>query len=60
MSKSYKIKKLKQDGQGVMEYIIISSLIGIFCLIAVKQFGQVIQKRIDHMKRAIVKSVPVD
>ena len=47
-----------QKGQGVMEYIIISSLVGIFCLIAVKQFGTVIQKRINIMKEAIVKQIP--
>lgn len=52
-----KIKR-HQQGQGVMEYIIISSLVGIFCLIAVKQFGSVLHKRIAHMKQAIVKNIP--
>ena len=48
----------KQLGQGVMEYIIISSLVGIFCLVAIKQFGSVIQRRISVMKQAIVKNIP--
>lgn len=48
----------RQEGQGVMEYIIISSLVGIFCLVAVKQFGSVLHKRISHMKQAIVKNIP--
>ncbi len=48
-----------ERGQGVMEYIIISSLIGIFCLVAVKQFGNVIQKRIEHMKQVIVKNISI-
>jgi len=41
---------LNQKGQGLMEYVIISSLIGITCLVAVKQFGSVIQNRIENMK----------
>ncbi|MCY4524758.1 MAG: hypothetical protein OXB84_08470 [Halobacteriovoraceae bacterium] len=48
----------KQRGQGVMEYIIISSLVGIFCLVAIKQFGSVVQRRINAMKQAIVKNIP--
>ena len=53
------IKKVKcQRGQGVMEYIIISSLVGIFCLIAVKQFGTVVKARIHKMKSEIVKNIP--
>ena len=48
-----------QRGQGIMEYIIISSLVGIFCLLAIKQFGSVIHKRIQSMKQAIVKNIPL-
>ncbi len=44
-------------GQGVMEYIIISGLIGIFCLGMVKQFGGVLQTRLEHMKATIVKEI---
>jgi hypothetical protein len=46
-----------QSGQGIMEYVIISSLIGICCLVAVKQFGEVIQKRIDNMKSQIANQI---
>ena len=53
-------KSLGQKGQAVMEYIIISSLVGIFCLIAVKQFGEVVQKRIEHMKEQIVDNIPTN
>lgn len=49
-----------QKGQGVMEYIIISSLVGIFCLVAIKQFGSVIQTRINDMKSHIVKNIKVN
>ena len=45
MSKVKKSKKLKtfikeEKGQGVMEYIILTGLVGIFCLAAVKKFGK--------------------
>ncbi|MGK0368088.1 MAG: hypothetical protein ACI9QD_001229 [Thermoproteota archaeon] len=44
-------------GQGVMEYLILTSLVGIFCLLAVKQFGSVIKTRIESMKKQITKSI---
>ena len=46
-----------QKGQGVMEYVIISSLVGIVCITAVKGFGDVIKQRVDDMKAAIVKYI---
>lgn len=49
-----------QKGQGIMEYVIISSLIGICCLIAVKQFGDVINKRIDAMKAKVVDNISIN
>lgn len=53
------MKKLvkNQKGQGIMEYVIISSLIGICCLAAVKQFGEVVQKRINNMKSEISSEI---
>ncbi len=42
-----------EKGQGIMEYVIISSLVGICCLIAVKEFGDVVKRRIDNMKGSI-------
>ncbi|MFX3675441.1 MAG: hypothetical protein ACN6I6_00235 [bacterium] len=47
-----------QRGQGVLEYIILTSLIGIFCLVSVKQFGKVIENRIDGMREQIVEHIP--
>ncbi len=46
-----------QKGQGVMEYVIISSLVGIFCLVAVKEFGEVIKTRVNSMKQEIVRNI---
>ncbi len=47
-----------QRGQGVLEYIILTSLIGMFCLVSVKQFGKVIEKRIDSMREQVVDAIP--
>lgn len=46
-----------EKGQGIMEYVIISSLVGICCLVAVKQFGEVVQKRIENMKSHISNEI---
>jgi len=45
-------------GQGLMEYLIITSLVGIMSLYAMKQFGEVIKKRIQKAKTEIVKIIP--
>jgi hypothetical protein len=46
-----------QKGQGIMEYVIISSLVGICCLIAVREFGSVVQKRINNMRKQVVQEI---
>ena len=46
-----------QKGQGIMEYVIISSLVGICCLVAVREFGEVVQKRISSMKSQVVNEI---
>ena len=53
------LKKLTQNqkGQGVMEYVIISSLVGIVCITAVKGFGDVIKERVEDMKKSIVENI---
>ena len=58
----FKLKKFTkliktQKGQGVMEYVIISSLVGIVCITTVKQFGGVIKKRVEVMKQSIVENI---
>lgn len=60
MKKKSKLSILKnQNGQGVLEYVILASLIGIFCLAAVKQFGSVINTRINHMKKTVVEQISI-
>ncbi len=46
-----------QKGQALMEYVIVSGLVGVFCLIAVKQFGGVVRERVNHMKEHITKNI---
>lgn len=46
-----------QQGQGIMEYVIISSLIGLCCLAAVKSFGEVVQKRIENMRAQVADQI---
>jgi Flp pilus assembly pilin Flp len=55
------LKKIlkNQKGQGVMEYVIISSLVGIVCITAVKGFGEVVKARINDMKHSIVENLKV-
>ncbi|HLW57733.1 MAG TPA: hypothetical protein VKY27_10130 [Bacteriovoracaceae bacterium] len=49
--------KKNEKGQGIMEYVILTSLIGIISLIAVKNFGEVVKKRIDNMRSQIVNEI---
>lgn len=54
------MKKLlirNEKGQGIMEYVILTSLIGIVSLVAVKSFGDVVKKRIDNMRSQIVSEI---
>jgi Flp pilus assembly pilin Flp len=46
-----------QKGQGIMEYVIISSLIGICCLAAVQSFGAKVKDRISVMQKQ-VETIP--
>ena len=41
------------SGQGALEYIIICSLVGVFCLLAIKTFGKRLETRIDWMNKKI-------
>jgi len=46
-----------ERGQALMEYVIVSGLVGIMCLVAVKQFGGVIKQRVNDMKAQIVENI---
>lgn len=53
-----KLKKNNQ-GQGVLEYLIITGLVGIFCLIAVKQFGEKIETRLKNVNQRIQDNLKI-
>lgn len=48
-----------QKGQGIMEYVIISSLVGICCLVAMKSFGEKVRDRIKDMQSQVVDSIQI-
>ena len=56
MRKVFEILK-NNKGQGVMEYMIITSLVGIVCLVAVKNFGGKVQKYMDNSSKYIEKQI---
>lgn len=56
ISKIFKNEK----GQGILEYIILSGLIGIICLVAVKSVGKTIKTRINQMNQKIVKEIKIN
>jgi hypothetical protein len=49
------LKNIK--GQSVLEYVILTSLVGIFCLVGVKTFGERIKTRINSMNSQISKQI---
>ena len=48
-----------QKGQGVMEYIILVGLIGIFCLGAVKKFGKSLDTRLNQIDKKIKQQIEI-
>ena len=48
-----------EQGQGLMEYVIISALVGIVCLVAVQQLGDVLNTRIKNIKTELVKVIKI-
>jgi Flp pilus assembly pilin Flp len=57
MEVTMKNKFKNQKGQGVMEYLILTSLIGIVCIMAVKGLGETIETRIKHVKQEISNNI---
>lgn len=54
-----KIRFLNNQGQGVMEYLIITSLIGIVSLVAVKAFGKTVRDRLSDVKERLNKEIDI-
>lgn len=54
------IQKFKnENGQGVMEYIILTSLVGIFCLMAVKKIGGSLNTRLNQIDKKITSEIKI-
>lgn len=48
-----------QKGQAVMEYIILTALVGIFCLAAVKKIGKSMNTRLNQIDKKITKEIQI-
>lgn len=48
-----------KKGQSLLEYIILTSLVGIFCLIATKEFGSALETRMKQMKKKITENIDI-
>jgi len=55
------MKKVMKNnkGQSVLEYIILTSLIGIFCLAGVKTFGEKVNDRLKRGTSHFVNQVKI-
>lgn len=49
-----------QNGQGMLEYIILTGLVGIFCLAAFKTMGERLKTRVNHINNKIVNELVID
>ncbi len=56
MKKTISFSK-NQKGQGVMEYLILTGLIGIFCLATVKKFGKSLDTRLNQIDKKIKREL---
>jgi len=55
-----KFLKLNQKGQGMLEYIILTGLIGIFCLATFKSMGKSLKTRIGHINKKITQELTIE
>lgn len=54
-----KMNLKNQRGQGVMEYIMLTGLIGIFCLVAIKQIGGSLKTRLNQINKKVVNEIVI-
>jgi Flp pilus assembly pilin Flp len=59
--KNFKIfPKLDQSGQSIMEYVILTGLIGLLAMAVVKQFGTTLKTKIQNSTDAINRSITIN
>ncbi len=46
-------------GQGMLEYIILTSLIGIFCMVAMKNMGSTMKSKIEQIDQKINRVISI-
>lgn len=44
---------LNTKGQGVLEYVLLTGLVGIFCLAAIKKIGKTLDTRLNRIDKKI-------
>lgn len=49
-----------QKGQGMLEYVILTGLVGIFCLAAFKTMGKHLKTRVEQINKKIVNEIKID
>jgi len=49
----------ENQGQSVLEYIILTSLVGVFCLVGIKTFGERVKKRIEYVNNQVTKQIKI-
>ncbi|MBF0207672.1 MAG: hypothetical protein HQK53_12360 [Oligoflexia bacterium] len=45
-------------GQGMIEYVIVASLIALLCLGMMRDLGAVLKKRVEDLRKQIVANIP--
>ena len=50
---------LNKKGQTVMEYVIITGLVGVFCIYAVREFGQQIEQKVQSSIKRINRTIKI-
>jgi Flp pilus assembly pilin Flp len=58
MKIKYQILK-NQKGQSILEYIILTSLIGVFCLVGVQQFGGTMKNKINKINKKVERQIKI-
>ncbi len=54
-----KLKLINTKGQALMEYVLVTGLIGIFCLFAVKKLGEQLERKVEASSKRINKSIKI-
>ncbi|MBF0300326.1 MAG: hypothetical protein HQK51_16520 [Oligoflexia bacterium] len=47
----------EKKAQTIIEYLIISALVGIFCLVTMKELGSVLERRVEEIKKQVARNL---